>query len=109
VWASWRSILVSLISEPSCLATTNFLPRVVVFYPTAAVIALFLNILVDPLNDRAEDDVALLTSTADLFPNMPIYRATPHEVAHIQLVTDFVAELCRLSKKAIAKATSSRS
>jgi hypothetical protein len=66
---------------------------------------LFFNILMDPLSPEVEEDVALLASTADLIHSIPIQRLTSHELAHIELVTEFVAELCRLSKKAIAKAT----
>jgi hypothetical protein len=67
--------------------------------------ALFLNILMDPLNPQVEADVALLASTADLINSLPIHRLTSFEVAHVELVTEFVAELSALSKKAIAKAT----
>jgi hypothetical protein len=75
-----------------------------VFYPTAAMMALFFNILMDPLNPEVEEDVGLLASTADLIHSMPIHRLTSYELAHVKLVTEFVVELSRLSQKAIAKA-----
>lgn len=91
--------------EPGCLKQQLTIGRIIVFYPTAAMMALFLNILMDPLNPQVEADVALLASTADLIHSLPIQRLTSHEVAHVELVTEFVAELSALSKKAIAKAT----
>ncbi|KAK0389923.1 hypothetical protein NLU13_3496 [Sarocladium strictum] len=77
----------------------------IIFYPTHAMMALFCHILMDPLNPDVEQDVALLASTAELINILPIQRLTSHELAHIELVTEFVAELCYLSRKAIAKAT----
>lgn len=82
--------------------------RAVVFYPTAAMMSLFFNLLMNPLEEQAQADLELLSSAAGLVRQMPVRRLTPHELAHMKLVNDFVAELIRLSKCAIAKATKER-
>lgn len=66
---------------------------------------LFFNILVNPLDPKAQHDLELLSTAAVVVGNMPIRRLTSNEIEHIKMVTDFVAELIRLGKCAIAKAT----
>ncbi|KAK2685239.1 hypothetical protein QWA68_015961 [Fusarium oxysporum] len=77
---------------------------VTVFYPTAAVTMLFLQILAEPLASQAKADIELLSSAAELIRGMPIQKPTQHEIDHIQLVNDFITELIRLGKCAISKA-----
>ncbi|KAF5005928.1 hypothetical protein FDECE_7686 [Fusarium decemcellulare] len=101
-----RSTLLYLRAAINGLAGEAF--WVVVFYPTSAMMSLFFNLLMNPLDEQAQMDLELLSSATDLIRNMPVRRLTPHELAHMKLINDFVAELIRLSKCAIAKATRER-
>ncbi|KAF5619460.1 transcriptional activator Mut3p [Fusarium sp. NRRL 52700] len=82
--------------------------KVIVFYPTAAMITLFFNILQYPLHERAEQDLELLKAAADLINNLPVRRLTTSEVSHMKLINDFVVELVRLGRCAICKANMER-
>ncbi|KAH7115347.1 hypothetical protein B0J13DRAFT_572360 [Dactylonectria estremocensis] len=77
---------------------------IIVFYPTAAIMILFFNVLLNPLDTQAELDLELLSSAADLIRRMPIRRLTRYEIEHFKMVDDFVAELIRLGNCAISKA-----
>ncbi|KAJ4259713.1 hypothetical protein NW762_007644 [Fusarium torreyae] len=98
-----RSTLIYLRAAMSGLAGEAF--WVVVFYPTAAIITLFFNVLMHPLHERAEQDLELLQSAGDLVNSLPVRRLTPHEISYMKMVNDFVVELVRLGRSAIAKAT----
>ncbi|KAF7560408.1 hypothetical protein G7046_g3743 [Stylonectria norvegica] len=76
---------------------------IIVFYPTAAIMTLFFNVLLHPLDPQAKEDLELLSSAADLVRNMPVRKLTPYEVGHVKLVDDFVDELIRLGNCAIEK------
>ncbi|KAF5724158.1 transcriptional activator Mut3p [Fusarium mundagurra] len=98
-----RSTLVYLRAAMCGVAGEAF--WVIVFYPTAAMITLFFNILLYPLHERAEQDLELLKAAADLINNLPVRRLTTSEVSHMKLINDFVVELVRLGRSAICKAT----
>ncbi|KAK0368188.1 fungal specific transcription factor [Colletotrichum limetticola] len=76
----------------------------VVFYPMSAILTIFCNLLLQPLNPQSEEDIELLNSVPKLVESMRNRHLTPNEVAHVKIVDDFVAELTRLGKRAIAKA-----
>lgn len=78
--------------------------RVIVFYPISAITTIFFNILMKPLASEAKEDISLLSSAIDIVRRLPIRRLTTHEVVHIKMVNDFIAELVRLGKSAIRKA-----
>ncbi|KAF4497363.1 transcriptional activator Mut3p [Fusarium agapanthi] len=101
-----RSTLVYLRAAMCGVAGEAF--WVIVFYPTAAMITLFFNILLYPLRERAEQDLELLKAAADVINNLPVRRLTTSEVSHMKLVNDFVVELVRLGKSAICKANMER-
>ncbi|CAM1502204.1 Fc.00g041880.m01.CDS01 [Cosmosporella sp. VM-42] len=101
-----RSTLFYLRAAVDGLASEAF--WIIVFYPTAAVMTLFFNILMNPLDPQAKEDLELLSSAADLIRSMPIRRLTSHEIGHIKMVDDFVAELIRLGNCAILKQTRER-
>lgn len=82
--------------------------RVIVFYPTSAIMTLFLNIIMYPLGPQAELDINLLSAAADLIRSMPMRKLASYEIGHMKLVNDFVAELLRLAHCAIAKAQRER-
>lgn len=71
-----------------------------VFYPTAAIMAIFLNVLDYPLAPTVESDLKLLASAATTIRAMPIPRLTRRELAHLDMMDDFVAELVRLGNRA---------
>ncbi|KAH7159283.1 hypothetical protein DER46DRAFT_509070 [Fusarium sp. MPI-SDFR-AT-0072] len=77
---------------------------IIVFYPTAAIMALFFNILQNPQDTQATLDLELLRSAADLIRRMPIRRLTEYEIGHFKMVDDLIAELIRLGNCAISKA-----
>ncbi|KAH0430332.1 C6 transcription factor [Colletotrichum camelliae] len=76
----------------------------VVFYPMSAILTIFCNLLLDPLNAKAEEDMELLQSVPKLIEGMRNRRLTAYEVAHVKMIDEFVLELSRLGTSAIAKA-----
>ncbi|GKU16178.1 unnamed protein product [Fusarium langsethiae] len=79
---------------------------IVVFYPTAAMITIFFNILTHPLRPTAKTDLQLLVSAAELIHNLPVTHHTCHQDEHTTLVKGFCMELVRLASGAIKKAAS---
>ncbi|KAF9774292.1 hypothetical protein IL306_007727, partial [Fusarium sp. DS 682] len=86
-----RSTLIYLRAAICGLAREAF--WIIVFYPTAAIITLFFNILMHPLHERAGQDLELLKEAADLISNLPVKRLTRHEVEHMERINGFVLEL----------------
>lgn len=78
--------------------------RMVVFYPMSAILTIFCNLLLDPLNAKAGEDMELLQSVPKLIEGMRNRRLTAYEVAHVKMIDEFVLELTRLGTSAIAKA-----
>ncbi|KAL1960695.1 hypothetical protein VTO42DRAFT_6525 [Malbranchea cinnamomea] len=76
----------------------------VLFYPMSAVLTLFCNIILNPLDTQAPEDLELLSSVPALIRALPVRQLTVNEVMHIKRVDDFVAELGRLAKCAVMKA-----
>ncbi|RGP78676.1 hypothetical protein FLONG3_3213 [Fusarium longipes] len=97
-----RSTLVYLKAALNGLAGEAF--WIVVFYPTAAMITIFFNILMHPLRHGSNMDLELLGSAADLIYSLPVSRLTPHEVGYMKLLVELSRELFRLAKSAINKA-----
>ena len=79
-----------------------------VFYPVSAVLTIFCNILLNPLDPRAVDDLELLSSTPELIKSMRMRQLTTAEIEHMRLVDNFVAELIRLGNCSITKALRER-
>ncbi|KAJ4317801.1 hypothetical protein N0V84_007163 [Fusarium piperis] len=96
-----RSTIVYLKATISCLATEAFWN--VQFYPTVAIITLFLNILMNPLNNQAQQDLELLASAADIFRLMPARQYTPQRLDQVQMLESLVVELARLGRCAVYK------
>lgn len=78
--------------------------RTIVFYPMSAVVTIFCNILWDPLHPRAQADLDLLNAAPDLIRTIRRRRMTENEMLHLRVADDFLAELARLARSAIAKA-----
>ncbi|KAK2793724.1 hypothetical protein FQN52_000676 [Onygenales sp. PD_12] len=100
---SSRSSLAYLHTAHCVLPDDSF--WVIVFYPMSAVLTLFCNLLLNPLDCRATEDLELLSKVPALVRALPISRLTVNELMHIKNLDDFVAELSRLAKCAVAKAT----
>ncbi|RSL67989.1 hypothetical protein CEP54_002932 [Fusarium duplospermum] len=96
-----RSTIVYLKATISCLATESF--WIVQFYPTVAIISLFLNILMNPLDPQAQQDLELLASAVDIFRLMPARQYTPQRLDQVQILESFVVELARLGRCAVYK------
>lgn len=75
--------------------------RVIQFYPTVAITTLFLNILMDPLENQARLDLELLCSAAKIPRLMPVYQNTSRRYLHVQMFEGFVFELVRQGHCAI--------
>ncbi|KAF6823045.1 fungal specific transcription factor [Colletotrichum musicola] len=76
----------------------------VVFYPMSAILTIFCNLLLDPLNAQAEEDIELMQSVPKLVEGIRSRNLTPNEMSHVKMVDAFVSELTRLGKCAISKA-----
>ncbi|KAH6695442.1 hypothetical protein F5X68DRAFT_244065 [Plectosphaerella plurivora] len=94
-----RSTLVFLRTATRHLEAAAFWSMV--FYPTAAIMAIFLNVLQYPLAPTAESDLKLLGSAATTIRAMPLARLSHRELAHLDMMDDFVAELVHLGNRAI--------
>ncbi|KAH6992578.1 hypothetical protein EDB82DRAFT_545003 [Fusarium venenatum] len=99
-----RSTLVYLKATLKGLAVEAF--WIVVFYPTAAMITIFFNILMHPLRVTAHADLELLVSATELIHNLPLSNHTCQQDEQTTLVKGFCMELVRLASGAIRKATS---
>ncbi|KAG7038518.1 fungal specific transcription factor [Colletotrichum scovillei] len=77
---------------------------VLLFYPVSAVVTLFFNLLRNPLDDQSTDDLRLLESIPN-FVSVDCARSSipPYEL-DLNTVDDFVAEVIRLSKRAMTMA-----
>ncbi|GKZ17467.1 hypothetical protein AbraIFM66951_004769 [Aspergillus brasiliensis] len=76
----------------------------IIFYPMSAILTIFCSILANPLDPYVEEDLHLLTVVPDLVRDVRRRRTSEVEIAHMQTVTNFVAELIRLGHCAIEKA-----
>lgn len=69
----------------------------------SAILMIFFNLLLNPLDQQATEDLELLTQVPDTFKRIP-RRQLPISNCHIKLIDDFVAELTRLATCAVVKA-----
>lgn len=76
----------------------------VLFYPMSALLTIFCNILHNPLDPQAAQDLELINRAPDLIKGMAIPHPNRDELFRINLVDEFIAELSRLGKCAIIKA-----
>ncbi|EHK22847.1 uncharacterized protein TRIVIDRAFT_150370, partial [Trichoderma virens Gv29-8] len=77
---------------------------VIIYYPISAILALFSNILSNPLCETAPGDLEILRSAPTLFRSIPIRKLTLAELTHLKLLDAFSMELARLGGLAIQKA-----
>ncbi|KAL2012449.1 hypothetical protein VTN00DRAFT_5167 [Thermoascus crustaceus] len=82
---------------------------IILFYPMSALLTIFCNILLNPLNPESAKDLELLRTAPVLIRGIFARHLSVHEILHIKLVAEFVSELSRLAKCAIDKASSERS
>ncbi|KAL8388769.1 hypothetical protein RB595_008911 [Gaeumannomyces hyphopodioides] len=98
-----RSTLIYLRAASRCAQGMNF--WMLFFYPMSAMLTIFCNVLLMPLDPEVKDDVALLESVLELVDEMgQSRRLTPNEVIHLCIMNEFVSELVRLARCAMSKA-----
>ncbi|KAI7764232.1 hypothetical protein LZL87_012641 [Fusarium oxysporum] len=76
----------------------------IAFYPPIAAMALFMNILIHPLDQRARNDLDILAGCTTLFQDMTVEELTNDDMDCIHELNRFVSELVRLGNSAIWKA-----
>jgi hypothetical protein len=69
----------------------------------SALLMIFCNLLLNPLDPQAIQDLELLECVPEVIKGLKIRHMTINEILHIKMVDDFVAELTRLAKCAIIK------
>lgn len=75
------------------------------FYPLAAFLIVFCNILLEPLHSSASSDLELLFDTRDIITVVgESFVLSSKEALHIKHIRDFVSELTRLADCAIVNA-----
>ncbi|KAJ5962518.1 hypothetical protein N7501_007459 [Penicillium viridicatum] len=77
---------------------------VLLFYMLTANLALFCNILKDPLQSESSHDVAILHEVPAMINEIPIRNLTPAEMIHLRFLNGFTTELARLAMCAVSKA-----
>ncbi|KAL7816025.1 hypothetical protein V8C44DRAFT_323740 [Trichoderma aethiopicum] len=77
---------------------------IVIYYPITTILALFSNILSNPLDESAAGDLEILKSAPTLFKGIPIRKLTVAELTHLKVLDAFSRELARLGELAIQKA-----
>jgi hypothetical protein len=80
----------------------------VVFYPMSAILTLFCNLLLNPLNPQAQEDLELLSTVPDLINAMHTNRLATSEAFQMNLLENFIAELARLGNCAVREAMHDR-
>ncbi len=86
----------------------SLIDRVIVFYPLNAILTIFKNTLLNPLQPQAEYDIKLLEFTAVLIKQIRSQRYIPIDNLDISRMDSFVSEVIRLAKCAIVTARKDR-
>ncbi|KAM0403421.1 hypothetical protein ACHAQC_001029 [Fusarium culmorum] len=76
----------------------------VAFYPPIAALALFLNILIHPLDEEARMDLDILSSSMISFQNSSSAKMTELDIDSVQELSHFISELVHLGESTIQKA-----
>ncbi|KAI5304235.1 hypothetical protein KEM56_006712 [Ascosphaera pollenicola] len=105
VEASRSSLL--YISNVADKVTNSFFSMILIF-PMTSFIVLFCNLLLEPLDEQAASDLALLDQVPDTIRRLKLRNLSMRQTGHMELVYDFVRELGRLGKCAIEKARRER-
>ncbi|SPO06423.1 related to C6 transcription factor [Cephalotrichum gorgonifer] len=79
-----------------------------VLYPVYASLTIFCNILLSPLNPQAEGDTRLLLEVPGLIKGMRTHRLDTGDRDRVGQVEEFILELVRLAKCAMANARQKR-
>jgi hypothetical protein len=80
------------------------LNRHVAYYIPLAALALFLNILIHPLDEVAQTDLDILASSVTLFQHPQTFNLADSDLDSVQELSRFIADLVRLGNGAIGKA-----
>lgn len=76
----------------------------VAFYPPIAALALFLNILIHPLDKEARMDLDILSSSITVFQNSSSAKMTELDIDSVQELGHFISDLVHLGESTIQKA-----
>lgn len=76
----------------------------VALYAPIAAVALFLNILIHPLDDQVQVDLDILASSIGTPQDFPPKSLTESDVECVRELNRLISELTRLGNKAICKA-----
>lgn len=79
--------------------------RIIIYYPITAILALFSNIISNPLDENTLEDLEILQDAPSLFRSIPIRKLRLAELTHLRFLDAFTMELARLSRLAIETAT----
>ncbi|KAF5246355.1 hypothetical protein FANTH_6870 [Fusarium anthophilum] len=93
----------SKLSDAAILGQEDMFSHIAI-YPPIAAMALFMNLLLHPSDQRARNDLDLLAGCATLFQDMAMEDLTNEDMDCIQELNRFVSELVRLGNSAIWKA-----
>ncbi|KAH8671573.1 hypothetical protein BX600DRAFT_250660 [Xylariales sp. PMI_506] len=77
---------------------------IVLYYPMTAILTIFCNVLQNPLDARAEEDIRLLESFPELMSYLQSRQSVPRKLLDTTRALDFVLEAVRLCRCAINKA-----
>ncbi|KAI5287316.1 hypothetical protein KEM54_006081 [Ascosphaera aggregata] len=97
-----RSSLLYMSSIADRVAERFF--SMVLIFPMTSFLVLFSNLLLSPLDDQAASDLILLEQVPDTIKRLKFRIQSQRENSHVKRVYDFVSELVRLGKCAVAKA-----
>lgn len=103
-WYVFSSIHSELLLYLRFVAVTKNLRRMILFYPMSAILTIFCNILHNPLDPQAAQDLELINRAPSLIKGIPIPEPSKNDLFYINLVDEFIAELRRLGECAISKA-----
>lgn len=76
---------------------------VVSHYAPMAAMPLFINIIIHPLGEEADNDLQILASVGNIARSIPTEGLCVEEIEHIQEICEFVMELVRLGHSAAWK------
>ena len=86
------------------VVVANSSHRHIFFYAPIAAMVLFLNIIIHPLDARAQPDCELLDTAAKVISDMPLGARTISEPDYLIRLAEFITELSRLGSCAVWKA-----
>ncbi|KAL4924977.1 transcription factor domain-containing protein [Aspergillus undulatus] len=101
--AASRSLMLFLQDAENSISTGSFWS--LLFYPMAAVLTIFSNLLENPTAVTAADDVYILTMTKCVIERAFLRQISEiDQAAHLQAITSFISRLRDIAQQAVQKA-----